>query len=253
MDGGLYAGQPVPTPPADRDVSADPSLDLGRQLSVAQIVEPAPAPEAGTVTEHSHESHACFDAPPTLMDTPPAADAGHQLGPVARPDEALTDFLAVVDQHEQRIASVIARFLDDPRDIEEAVQDTFVQAWRHRAEFRGDAAVFTWLYRIATNTALMRLRRKRLGTVALHEVGGKDLAPLSHDPLDRHADRLAMADRIRSALADLPDHYRIAVLLRDVEGLSNGEVADLLGLPLTTVKAHLHRGRAALRTALGHG
>ena len=162
----------------------------------------------------------------------------------------LADYLALVDRYEHRVAAVVGRLLDDPRDIEEAVQDTFVQAWRHRERFRSDAAVFTWLYRIATNTALMRLRRQRPTTVDLDGLGPTDAAALSDDPLADHPDRLDTIARVRSALARIPDHYRIVVFLRDVEGYSNAEVAESLGLPVTTVKAHLHRGRAVLRRDL---
>jgi RNA polymerase sigma-70 factor (ECF subfamily) len=171
--------------------------------------------------------------------------------PRERPDD-LTDLLAVVDQHGQRVASVVGRFLDDARDIEEAVQDTFVQAWRHREDFRADSAVFTWLYRIATNNALMRLRRRQLASVPIDDVTGSDVGRLSSDPLAEHPDTMVTIDRVRRALARLPEHHRIVVILRDVEGLSNAETAEILGLPVTTVKAYLHRGRARLRRSL-HG
>ncbi|MGF1599223.1 MAG: RNA polymerase sigma factor [Acidimicrobiales bacterium] len=162
----------------------------------------------------------------------------------------LDDFLAVVERHEQRIASVVGRLLDDPRDIEEAVQDTFVQAWRHRHEFRAEAAVFTWLYRIATNTALMRLRRRHLATVPVDDLAPADRGAVADDPFEHQPERMTVVDEVRAALAELPDHQRVVVLLRDVEGLSNTETAELLGLPVTTVKAQLHRGRAALRRRL---
>jgi RNA polymerase sigma-70 factor (ECF subfamily) len=167
------------------------------------------------------------------------------------PPGELADFLAVMDQHERRVASVVGRFLDDPRDIEEAVQDTFMQAWRHRHAFRADAAVFTWLYRIATNTALMRLRRQRPVPLPIEHVAG-DTRGLATDPMADHPDLLDTVDQVRRALAALPAHYRVVVILRDVEGLSNREAADVLGLPVTTIKAHLHRGRSRLRRDL-HG
>ena len=162
----------------------------------------------------------------------------------------LADYAVLVTHYERRIAAVIARLLDDPRDVEEAVQDTFVQAWRHRADFRSEAAVYTWLYRIATNAALMRLRRRRHTTVSFDIAAAVDPTAFANDALTHHADRLTEIDEVRDALADLPEHYRLVVLLRDVDGLSNSEIALRLGLPITTVKAHLHRGRAALRRAL---
>jgi RNA polymerase sigma-70 factor, ECF subfamily len=166
------------------------------------------------------------------------------------PVSELDDFLVLVQRYEHRLRSVVARLLDDPRDIDEAVQDTFVQAWCHRSEFRSEAAVFTWLYRIATNVALMRLRRRHHATVALDDLDPAQQAALSTDPLADHPDHLTRIAEVRAAIAELPEHYRIVVILRDVEGHSNAEVATLLGLAVTTVKAHLHRGRSALRCRL---
>lgn len=159
-------------------------------------------------------------------------------------------FLELVRLHEARVGSVVARLLDDPRDIEEAVQDTFLQAWRHRDQFRSDAAVFTWLYRIATNTALMRLRRREVQAVGVDRIPGREQVLLADDPTDGLPDSIDTATRVRRALATLPDHHRTVVILRDIEGLSNAEVAALLALPLSTVKARLHRARAALRRSL---
>ncbi len=159
-------------------------------------------------------------------------------------------FLELVRVHEGRIGSVVSRFLDDPRDIEEAVQDTFLQAWRHRDQFRNEAAVYTWLYRIATNTALMRLRRRRVHAVGLDRLSGREQVVLAYDPTDDLPASMDTATEVRRALAALPDHHRTIVILRDIEGLSNAEAGDLLGLPVSTVKAQLHRARAALRRSL---
>lgn len=171
--------------------------------------------------------------------------------PSPTPREAeLDDFLVLVERYQRPVASVVARLLDDPRDIEEAVQDTFVQAWRHREAFRAEAAVFTWLYRIATNVALMRLRRRSRTTVSLDLPSLAGEPALADDHLAEQAERLTLIDDVRTALAALPEQQRLVVMLRDVEGYGNADVADLLGLPVTTVKALLHRGRAQLRRRL---
>jgi len=170
--------------------------------------------------------------------------------PPTRPTAELDDFLGLVERYQRPILGVVARFLDDPRDIEEAVQDTFVQAWRHRGEFRADAAVFTWLYRIATNTALMRLRRRTQPTISLDAPVAEGDRALADDPLALHAERLSRIGEVRAALGELPEQQRLVVSLRDIDGFTNAEVADLLGLPVTTVKAQLHRGRARLRRRL---
>lgn len=170
--------------------------------------------------------------------------------PLPPPAADLDDFLALVERYQRPVLSVVSRFLDDPRDIDEAVQDTFVQAWRHREEFRAEAAVFTWLYRIATNAALMRLRRRVLPTVDLDTASAAGHPVLSDDPLAQQAERVSRIEEVRAALAQLSEQQRLVVILRDVDGYTNAEIAELLGLPLPTVKARLHRGRSQLRRQL---
>lgn len=153
--------------------------------------------------------------------------------------EAFAEFMRAF---ERRIRAVLYRLLDDARDVDEAVQDTFVQAWRNLDRFRGDAAPYTWLYRIAVNEALMRRRRKTLPTTELQETtvaGGED----SFAAADARA---FLIERLRA----LPVDYRVAVVLRDVEGLSNEEVADALEISLPAAKGRIHRGRMQLREEL---
>ncbi len=154
----------------------------------------------------------------------------------------LDAFAEFVRAFERRIRTVLYRLLDDARDVDEAVQDTFVQAWRHIERFRGDAAPYTWLYRIAVNEALMRRRRKTLPTTELQETtvsGGED----AYAAADARA---FLIERLRA----LPIEYRTAVVLRDVEGLSNDEVARVLEISLAAAKSRIHRGRMQLREEL---
>jgi RNA polymerase sigma-70 factor (ECF subfamily) len=152
----------------------------------------------------------------------------------------LEAFAELVRTYEHRIASVLYRLLDDPRDVEEATQDVFVQAWRSLPRFRGDAQVFTWLYRIAVNEALMRKRRKRAD---LQELDDRLAAPADPEP--------GLRDMLVRELAALPFENRAAVVLRDVEGLSNEEVAQALGISVAAAKSRIHRGRMQIRAALG--
>ena len=144
----------------------------------------------------------------------------------------------LVRRYERRVALVLARLLDDARDVEEATQDVFVQAWRHLDRFRGDAAAFTWLYRIAVNEALMRRRRRR---TELDETTAS--APVSDAAGDLRTFLLLQ-------LQALPFELRAPLVLRDHEGLSNGEVAEALGLTLAATKSRIHRARMQLRAAL---
>jgi len=159
--------------------------------------------------------------------------------------EAFAEF---VRMFERRVRAVLGRLLDDERDVDEAAQDTFVQAWRNLDRFRGDAAPFTWLYRIAVNEALQRVRRKRLDTRPLPDVEEARTSPAprargSDAEAEEHEELAFLADRIRALDFDL----RAPLVLRDVEGLSNQEVADALGLTVPAAKSRIHRARMQLR------
>jgi RNA polymerase sigma-70 factor (ECF subfamily) len=151
----------------------------------------------------------------------------------------LDAFAELVHAYERRVASVLYRLLDDRRDVEEATQDVFVQAWRNLHRFRGNAQLFTWLYRIAVNEALMRKRRKR---PALQELDERLAAPPDPEP--------GLHNLLVRELSALPFEHRAAVVLRDVEGLTNAEVAEVLGVSVAAAKSRIHRGRMQLRNAL---
>jgi RNA polymerase sigma-70 factor, ECF subfamily len=157
-------------------------------------------------------------------------------------------FAELVRRYEHRMRAVLVRLLDDRRDVEEAVQDSFVQAWRSLERFRGDSAVSTWLYRIAVNEALARLRRKRLSTMELDEVreGERLAADARLEPQQAvEAGELEafLTERIRA----LEPEYRAPLVLRDVIGFSNQEVADILELSLPAAKSRIHRARMQIR------
>lgn len=151
---------------------------------------------------------------------------------------------------EPRIRALLSRFLPDDRDIDEAAQDTFVKAWRHLDRFRGDASPFTWLYRIAVNEALQRARRRRLDTQILDDERADVLdarRPVPPDVAveDREVEAF-LADRLR----ELPLDFRAPLVLRDLEGWSNREVAEMLDLSVAATKSRIHRARMKLREEL---
>lgn len=160
----------------------------------------------------------------------------------------LDAFAELVRTHEHRVRAVLYRLLDDERDVEETTQDSFVQAWRNLDRFRGDSAVFTWLYRIAVNEALARLRRKHVPLADLTDVERIEsrVAEAAGDP-GRAAEtgelRAFLAGRIRS----LPFEHRAPLVLRDLAGLSNQEVADVLDISLSAAKSRVHRARMQVR------
>jgi RNA polymerase sigma-70 factor (ECF subfamily) len=158
---------------------------------------------------------------------------------------------------EPRVRGLLSRLLDDEREIEEATQDTFVQAWRNLARFRGEAAPFTWLYRIAVNEALQRTRRKRpetqpieeeelLDVLAYHEGAGPSGVPAPDAVVEGREARAFLLARVRALQPD----FRAPLVLRDIEGWSNQEVADILGLSVAAAKSRIHRARMQLRREL---
>jgi RNA polymerase sigma-70 factor (ECF subfamily) len=165
--------------------------------------------------------------------------------------EAFAHFVRLL---ERRVRGLLGRLLDDERDVDEAAQDTFVQAWRHLDRYRADAAPFTWIYRIAVNEALQRTRRKRLDTRSLDAIPGTEPQGEPGTPSPRRVDLEAesrellafVAARIRA----LPFDYRAPLVLRDVEGWTNEEVADALDISIPAAKSRIHRARMQLREEL---
>ena len=135
------------------------------------------------------------------------------------------------------------------RHPEDVVQEALVRAWRALPFFRGDSQFSTWLYRIAVNEANRHLAREAKREILPYEdvmVKVPDLTADVHARAEANETRRQLAQ----LLAELPGNYRAAVVLRDVEGLTNEEAAELLDLDLRNFKSRLHRGRMALRCRL---
>lgn len=139
--------------------------------------------------------------------------------------------------------------LGDATAAEDVAQECFVRAWRALPSFRGEARFSTWLYRIAVNEG-----NRALARASRREVLPLDDVLLEVPDLGSRTPELAEASELREQLerfiAELPSHYRVPVVLRDIEGLSNEEAAELLELDLRNFKSRLHRGRMALRRRL---
>jgi RNA polymerase sigma-70 factor, ECF subfamily len=165
--------------------------------------------------------------------------------------DAFADFIRLF---ERRVRALLGRLLDDERDVDEAAQDTFVQAWRNLDRYRGEAAPFTWLYRIAVNEALQRTRKKRLDTRSLDAVPGLELeieAGTGGPPsTDLEAESREVLSFVAGRIRALPFDYRAPLVLRDVEGWTNEEVADALGVSVPAAKSRIHRARMQLRQEL---
>jgi len=160
---------------------------------------------------------------------------------------------ALVRHNADRLYAVVLRFSATESDAEEATQEAFLRGWRSIGRFRGDARFFTWLYRIGVNEA-KRILDRRAGADVVMSTEDRPVDQVADDApqVDLQAEDAELRALLEQAIRRLPDKYRAAVVLRDVEGLSTAEAAEVLGLREATFKSRLHRGRMALRAAVAH-
>jgi RNA polymerase sigma-70 factor (ECF subfamily) len=159
-------------------------------------------------------------------------------------------------RHNQQAYRAVRSILRDESEVEDVVQEAYLSAYRHLAEFEGRARFSTWLVRIAINAALDR-RRRRARLVVL-EPGEEDRLEARRGPPgggdgddpERLTARRELARLLERAIDTLPEPFRVVYVLRDVDGMSTQETAESLALEVTTVKTRLHRARALLRDRL---
>ena len=163
-----------------------------------------------------------------------------------------SQFAQIAEENAGFVYNVAYRMMGNHHDAEEVAQDAFVSAFRARDRFRGDSKPTTWLYRITVNAALMRLRRdKRRNEMTVSEdarpdAPSTDLAELP-GPAALNSE---LGEKLTVAVDALPEDLRAAVVLRDIQGLSNNEAAEILEISIPAIKARLHRGRVAIRAKL---
>lgn len=185
------------------------------------------------------------------------------------PDAALVEALRrddreamerLVERYAERVYRLALRITGSREDAEEITQDALWTAGRKIHTFKGDSAFGSWLYRIAANAAYMKLRARRARG---REIGLEDVMPaldeggVHFEPMDDWSPRVdeqALNAELRrileSAIDDLPPDYRTALVMHDMEGLSNPDIAETLGLSLPAVKSRIHRSRLFLRKRL---
>lgn len=169
-------------------------------------------------------------------------------------------FEMLVVKYQRRIERLIARMVRDVDLVADIAQETFLRAYRALPKFRGDSAFYTWLYRIAVNTAkksLLSLQKDPLLSETTHASSGDDEEPLRADTtLTDHATPESMlagkqvALTVNAAIEALPEDFRRALVLREVEGLSYEEISELMGCPVGTVRSRIYRAREAVAERL---
>jgi RNA polymerase sigma-70 factor (ECF subfamily) len=187
------------------------------------------------------------------MLTTTAREDADLIDRIGRHDHAA--FEALMRQHNGRLFRVARSILKDDADAEDAVQDGYLDAYRHIASFRGDARLGTWLVRIVANQALMRLRKqKRDRVVVPFDPAPADRPREVPDPSAESPSAATLRAEIRRLLEHridaLPVAFRTVFILREVEEMTVDETAVALGIPPATVRTRLFRARALLREAL---
>ena len=166
-------------------------------------------------------------------------------------------FELLVIKYQRRIERLIGRMVRDVDLVEDIAQETFIRAYRALAQFRGDAQFYTWLYRIAVNTAkkaLMDLKRDPLVSESAMRGGGDDddeTSAVENELTSSETPETILAAKeiaatVNSAMEALPDELRQAVTLREIEGLSYEEIAEVMNCPIGTVRSRIFRAREAI-------
>lgn len=160
-------------------------------------------------------------------------------------------FRVIVERYQEKIRSLLFSMFHESELVNDLAQEVFIKAYEALPRFRFEASVYTWLYRIAVNKGRDELRRRKLRRFfSFQHLDERVKADIefrnAHQPADHES-----AELISIGLRSLPDHQRIVVLLKDVEGFSYEEIADILDVEIGTVKSRLSRARTTLKQVLG--
>ena len=173
---------------------------------------------------------------------------------VQRGDKKAFDLLVL--KYQQKVANLISRYVRDPSETLDVTQEAFIKAYRALPNFRGDSAFYTWLYRIAINTAknhLVAQGRRPPGTDVDAETAEQlDVGTRlkEHATPEHHLLTDELAETVKRAMDDLPEDLRTAITLRELEGLSYEEIARAMDCPVGTVRSRIFRARAAIDNRL---
>ena len=166
-----------------------------------------------------------------------------------------TAFDMLVRKYQHRIAAVVSRFVRDYAECQDVVQDSFIRAYKSLSGFRGDSQFYTWMYRIAVNTAKNHLsskKRRPSFDVELDDAENIDggIYIQNNDTPEHELLRDEIAQVVSKALEQLPDDIRQAITLREMEGLSYEEIAEVMNTPVGTVRSRIFRAREAIDARL---
>ncbi len=166
-------------------------------------------------------------------------------------------FELLVEKYQRRLHRLLSRMVRDAEEVEDIAQETFIKAYRALPSFRGDAAFYTWLYRIGVNTAKNYLasRKKAMPTISDQAMDDDDepderLVAQDHNTPETELMSKQIALAVNEAVQALPEELRSAITLREMEGLSYEEIAELMSCPIGTVRSRIFRAREAIAAKL---
>ena len=161
-------------------------------------------------------------------------------------------FNLLVMRYQHRVAALIARFVQDPQEVEDVAQEAFIKAYRALPLFRGDSAFYTWLYRIAVNTAknylVARSRRPPAQDLEIDEVEPTETGSVLHE-IESPEGSLSTSElkaAIEAAVDSLPEELKTAFILREFSGLSYEDITEVMDCPVGTVRSRIFRAREAI-------
>ncbi len=170
-------------------------------------------------------------------------------------DKQAFDLLVI--KYQRKIMRLLSRMIRDPAEIEDVAQEAFIKAYRALPQFRGDSAFYTWLYRIAINTArnwLAANKRAPSTPSAFENEEGEtfnesDVLTDGSNPESEMASR-QIAETVNKAINDLPEELRNAIVMREIDGMSYEDIAESMNCPIGTVRSRIFRAREAIATRL---
>lgn len=160
-------------------------------------------------------------------------------------------FGSLVERYQQRLFQSLVHVLGSRDDAEDVAQEAFIHAFQKLTSFRGESAFYSWLFRIALNAAATARRKTRRVAASLDQQAELGWEPLDHGAApERGVDLAEEQVMVQQALADLPEEFRMVIVLKEMEGLRYEEIAQIIEIPVGTVRSRLHRGRQELRQRL---
>jgi RNA polymerase sigma-70 factor, ECF subfamily len=165
-------------------------------------------------------------------------------------------FELLVSKYQRKLARLLSRFIRDATEVEDVTQEAFIKAYRALPTFRGDSAFYTWLYRIGINTAKNYLvaqgRRAPTTDIDAEEAEGFESGDQLRDLNTPESELMSrqVADTVNQTLGELPEELRTAITLREIEGMSYEDIANIMNCPIGTVRSRIFRAREAIAVKL---